>query len=220
MRVLGCVAVAAALAVYGPAAPAAELVVHVVDTGAGQPAADAVVTLVPSGPGPAPKAAPAAETRIIDQKNETFIPYVQIVRPGDPVVFRNSDNTRHHVYSFARIKTFEFVLSPGESSQPMQIDQTGIAVVGCNIHDNMINYLFVSDAPWIAQTGADGIAKLEDVPPGAYQLHLWHPQLHPGTPEIAMPVAVDGQSLSVRSEIAVSLLPDPRQRMDHEHMRY
>jgi plastocyanin len=220
MRILGCIVAAAALAVCGATASAAELVVHVVDNSAGQQAADAVVTLIPVAPTQTAKAAPPPETRIIDQRDETFIPYVQIVRPGDPVIFRNSDKTRHHVYSFAKIKTFEFVLAPGESSQPMQIDQTGIAVVGCNIHDNMINYLFVSDAPWIAQTGADGIAKLDDVPPGNYQLHLWHPQLHPGSPEIVMPVAVDAKTLSSKTEIAVTLLPDPRQRMDHEHMRY
>lgn len=219
MRVLWGMAALAAFVSWAAAAGAAEVVVHVVDSG-GQQASDAVATLIPVAPAQAARPAPKPETRVIDQKDETFIPYVQIVRPGDPVVFRNSDKTRHHVYSFARIKAFEFVLAPGESSQPMQIDQTGVAVVGCNIHDNMIAYLFVSDAPWIAQTGADGIARLADVPPGTYQLHLWHPQLHPASPEIVMPVTVDATGASFRSEIAVALLPDPRQRMDHEHMRY
>ncbi len=213
---------AAALAAVGwiSAAHAAEVVVHVVDSAGGGHAADAIVTLVPAAPAQSPPPAAGAQTRIIDQKNETFIPYVQIVRPGDPVVFRNSDDTRHHVYSFAKIKAFEFVLAPGESSQPMQIQQTGVAVVGCNIHDNMIAYLFVSDAPWIAQSGADGIARLADVPPGHYQLHLWHPQLSPANPEVVMPVVVDAPAAALKMDIAVALLPDPRQRMDHERMRY
>ena len=43
--------------------------------------------------------------KIIDQRDETFIPYVEIFRPGDQVVFRNSDRTRHHVYSFAPAKS-------------------------------------------------------------------------------------------------------------------
>ena len=39
--------------------------------------------------------ATAVATHYIDQKSETFIPYVEVMHPGDSVVFRNSDSTRH-----------------------------------------------------------------------------------------------------------------------------
>ena len=100
---------------------------------------------------------------VIDQKNLMFLPYIEVFRPGDAVVFRNSDGTRHHVYSFSPAKAFEFVLAPGQSSPPMTLDQAGvIVVVGCNIHDQMASYLVVSDAPWIATTGKDGRAIFPD----------------------------------------------------------
>jgi plastocyanin len=219
MRFAGVLAALTALmANFG--ATAAELSVRVAD-GAGHPVSDAVATIIPDPTAKIAVPAPAPpETRIIDQKNITFVPYVQIVRPGDPVVFRNSDDTRHHVYSFARIKSFEFVLSPGEVSPPITVAGTGVAAVGCNIHDNMIAYLFVSDAPWIGQSGADGVIRFGDLPAAGYTVHLWHPQLHPAFPELTQQVSLDNSKAEQSVAFSLSLLPDPRQRMTHERMRY
>src|SRR5690242_7111812 len=83
-----------------PAANAAGLKVRIVDQ-RGAPVADAVVTVVSRDAASLPKPAHKPETRVIDQKNLMFVPYVEVFRPGDSVVFRNSDNTRHHVYSFS-----------------------------------------------------------------------------------------------------------------------
>ena len=95
-----------------PGLGAAELTVQIADT-RGTAVADAVVTIAPRAGAVTPVARPpAAQTRIIDQIRETFIPYVEIFRPGDAVVFHNADHTRHHVYSFAPAKSFEFVIAP------------------------------------------------------------------------------------------------------------
>lgn len=189
-------------------APASELVVSV-DDGHGKPAADAVVTLRKDGDAQEPQA-PA--TRIIDQHHETFIPYVEIFRPGDQVVFHNSDRTRHHVYSFSAAKSFEFVIAPGDSSPPVTLDRAGEIAVGCNIHDRMITHLFVSDAPWIARSEADGRAVFEGLPAGTYELEVWHPQLRPGRPGPRRTIAVDDAPAS--ATFSLSLLPDPRQTGD------
>jgi plastocyanin len=162
-------------------ASAGDLIVRI-DDGHGKPAGDAVVTAHREGEsGLEPHAAGerAAATRIIDQRDETFIPYVEIFRPGDQVVFRNSDRTRHHVYSFSPAKTFEFVIAPGASTPPVTLDQVGEISVGCNIHDQMITHLFVSDAQWIARSTADGNAIIDGLPPGTYIVQVWHPQLRP-----------------------------------------
>ena len=124
-----------------------------------------------------------------------FVPYIEVFRPGDRVVFRNSDDTRHHVYSFSKVKAFEFVLRPGESSPPLVLDKPGVIAAGCNIHDSMITYLFVSDAPWIARSGADGKVKLAEIPPGSFRVVAWHPRLRPGKPVPAqdLTVSADGE---------------------------
>lgn len=194
-----------------PAVPlaAGELSVRL-DDGHGHPAADAVVTLRKNDDSGTPPR--AATMKIIDQRDETFIPYVEIFRPGDQVVFRNSDRTRHHVYSFAPAKTFEFVIAPGDSSPPITLDRVGEISVGCNIHDQMITHLYVSDAPWIARSAADGHVVFDELPTGTYQLEVWHPQLRPGRPGLRQTVAVDVTPVNVT--FSLSLLPDPRQTGD------
>ena len=183
------------------------------------PAADAVVSIVPHGVPAAPhEAAPA--TKIIDQKNETFIPYVEIFRPGDSVVFRNSDQTRHHVYSFAPARQFEFVLTPGQSSAPLRLEHAGAIAVGCNIHDHMITYLYVADAPWIERTGADGRVSVPSLPPGDYDVSVWHPQLRPGQVPPQQTLHVDAASEHARLSFTLTLLPDPRRAADRERVDY
>ena len=215
MRKRWWAAVVCALLSAAPAA-AAGLVVRVTD-GKGLPVADAVVTLVPRG---TPAAAPrrAAVVQVIDQKNLMFMPYIQVFRPGDAVVFRNSDRTRHHVYSFSQAKAFEFVLAPGQSSPPLTLDKAGVVAVGCNIHDQMAAYLVVTDAASVARSHADGSATFGELAPGTYDVRAWHPRLRPGR-VVSSTVDVVAQAPSTLM-LALSLLPDPRPQMDLEHMQY
>jgi len=203
MRALAAAVLLISMAVR---AAAGDLTVQIYD-GHGQPAGDAVVTLRSDNVQHAETRAP--ETKIVDQRDETFLPYVEIFRPGDSVVFRNSDTTRHHVYSFAAAKSFEFVIAPGDSTPPVVLDRVGEIPVGCNIHDQMITHLYVSDAPWLVRTKADGRAVFDNLSAGSYDVDVWHPQLRPGRPGPSKTVTVDTAQSSV--QLTVSLLPDPRQ---------
>jgi plastocyanin len=141
----------------------------------GKPVMNAVVSLVPD-----PKTGmPGASTRlpsekVIDQRRETFLPLVTIIPRNGRVVFANSDPTTHQVYSFSPVKQFEITLARDTSSPPIVFPTAGVAALGCNIHDNMIAYVFVAESPWTALTGADGRAVIDDVPPGDYQAQVWH----------------------------------------------
>ena len=183
----------------------------------GAAVADAVVSVTPHD-GAAP--AHAAVQKIIDQKNETFLPYVETFHPGDSVVFRNSDQTRHHVYSFAPARQFEFVLTPGQSSAPLRLEHAGAIAVGCNIHDHMITYLYVADAPWLLRSGEDGRAELADLPPGDYDVRIWHPQLRPGQSGPQQAVHIVGADDHQDLAFTLSLLPDPRRAVDRERADY
>jgi plastocyanin len=204
-----------------PVAAAAELSVLVTDTD-GRPVPDAVVTLAPRSPEATVVAAraPALPPHVvIDQRNETFIPYVQIVPRGGEVVFANSDLTRHHVYSFSPVKAFEFVLAPGESSAPVRLERIGVVAVGCNIHDQMVAYLYVTDMPWATLTDQQGRAAIGALADGAYMLHIWHPRLRPGRPEPVQPVELAGAPGQATITLAL-LREQPHQMMDHERPRY
>lgn len=203
-------------------ASASDLVVRVNDQH-GRPVADAVVTLVgatDAAGATGAEARPGGATRTIDQERLTFVPYVQTFRPGDAVVFRNSDSTRHHVYSFSEVKAFEFMLAPGASSTRLVLDQPGIVAVGCNIHDGMISYLYVSDAPWRARTDAQGRAAFDGLGAGRYDVRVWQPRLSPGRPDLVQEAVELRADESRRLVIAVTLRPDPRSQFDREHTRY
>ena len=142
----------------------------------GKGVADAVVLAVPAirtgG-----NAGGATATIIVDQVNKEFVPYVLPVWVGTAVNFPNKDNIRHHVYSFSPAKNFELPLYTGNPAAPVLFDKPGAVVLGCNIHDWMIAYIYVSESPYFAKTAADGKATLSDLPPGDYTLRTWHPRL-------------------------------------------
>lgn len=200
-------------------AAAGDLRVHVTDAH-GVAVVDAVVTVKPRQQSNAPGEQRAPVTKIIDQKNETFIPYIEIFRPGDKVVFHNDDKTRHHVYTFAPARQFEFVLTHGQSSDPIQLDHVGSIAVGCNIHDHMITYLYVSDVPWIARTDNAGNATIADLPAGDFEVRTWHPQLRPGQPDNVQTIAIATPSDAKSATFSLALLPDPRQPVDRERSVY
>lgn len=204
------------LALVACDALAGQLLVAVADDG-GKPVADAVVTVRPLV-GQA-QAVGKPVRHVVDQRNLVFMPYLQVFRPGDEVVFRNSDATRHHVYSFSPARAFEFVLAPSQSSPPLKLEKAGAVAVGCNIHDQMIAYLYVTDAPWFVQTAAAGRAQFDALPAGDYEVRVWQPRQRPGKPEPRQVVKV-GASGQATLSVPLRLLPDPRLQVGREHVHY
>ena len=161
----------------GPA-DAATVQVQVQD-GAGKALPDAAVFLESSAARLAVKPAQGAEVAQIDKQ---FDPRMLIVPLGTSVSFPNRDTVRHHVYSFSPTKSFELKLYAGTAANPVVFDKTGIAVLGCNIHDNMAAWMVVVDTPYYGRSARDGMVALGNVPPGNYRLRVWHPGLAVGAP--------------------------------------
>lgn len=155
----------------------------------GQPLADAVLMLEPIGAKAPVK--PMADVEI-GQRQRRFEPLVSVVTAGTAVSFPNRDTVRHHVYSFSPAKKFEIKLYVGKPEKPILFERSGVVVLGCNIHDQMVGWVVVSDTPWWAKTAAPGTARWDEVPNGAYQLRAWHPSLPAGSQGLLKPVTVNG----------------------------
>lgn len=138
--------------------------------GAGQPLAEVVILARPAPP--VPPRPPL--TVVIDQRDREFIPHVLAIQRGDAVDFPNSDNIQHHVYSFSPGNAFEIKLYKGRPERPIRFGQPGVAVLGCNIHDWMLGYVYVADTPYFAVSDAGGRWSLP-VPAGEYRLAAWQP---------------------------------------------
>ncbi|OCW97765.1 methylamine utilization protein [Alishewanella sp. HH-ZS] len=175
---------------------AAGLQVQVIDE-QGQPVAGAVVFLESAAASAAVK--PVDDARIV-QKDKTFIPDVLVIPRGTAVYFPNEDTVRHHVYSFSAIKPFEIKLYVGTPAAPVLFDQSGVAVLGCNIHDEMIAWVVALDTPYYSRSDQQGISRLEQVPAGSYTLRVWHKDLlnEQDVPRLAIEIGQQPQQTTVQ----------------------
>lgn len=178
--------------------------VQVMVSGPAGALADAVVTLEPVQGKPAVKPLSGVE---IAQAQKQFQPRVTVVTVGTPVTFPNFDTVRHHVYSFSPVKTFELKLYAGVPREPVVFDKPGVAVLGCNIHDQMAAWVVVVDTPWFARSAASGRAVIDNVPPGRYTLAVWHRSLSANTPPQTMPLQVGSGDVEQRVQLNTVAAP-------------
>ncbi|MBI3574184.1 MAG: hypothetical protein HY083_00745 [Gammaproteobacteria bacterium] len=212
--------IAAAFLLVAPPAAAADLTAHVKDD-AGKPVADAVVYVSPRG-GTFPKTPPRGRV-VMDQHDLQFMPYVLPVQVGTPVYFPNSDNIRHHVYSFSPAKNFELALYKGTPTAPVVFDKPGAVALGCNIHDWMIGYVYVLETPYFGKTGNRGEVRLTNLPPGEIEVRVWHPRLKTAADATRRPLTLGAQA-EARVEFSIGLNPDRRKQRptayDHDTSSY
>jgi len=173
----------------------------------GKPVADTVVSVTPLDPKNALRTKPPAV--VIDQVDKQFVAYVTPIYVGSRVRFPNNDNVRHQVYSFSPAKRFDLPLYAGTDAPPVLFDKPGVVVLGCNIHDWMIGYIYVSETPFFTKTGSAGTASLEDMPSGDYLVKIWHPRMD-GTEVATTRSATVGAVTPVNLEWQITLKPSFR----------
>ena len=196
-------------AVYALPAVAAPLTVRVVDA-KGRPVRDAVVTVRPNRGGATPLRQSGRYT--VAQKDMQFHPYVLVVPAGASVSFPNHDATKHHVYSFSPAKRFELKLFARDQSRSVRFDKPGVVALGCNIHDAMSAFIFVTDSPWTARTDATGTAQFTNPPDAAAKLSVWHPFLRTPGNIVSTPIGAGHR----QQRFILNLRPPPM-RMTHDY---
>lgn len=154
----------------------------------GTPIADAVVTVTLKAGGQ--KTEPPSSAYQINQKDTAYDPFVSVVSTGTSVNFKNSDSWGHHVYSFSKAKKFDITVAAYKVSDTVVFEKPGIVVIGCNIHDRMLAYIFVSGEGMPSKSNKMGIARFFGLPSGTYHLEVWHPTLRskrkPPTADVSM----------------------------------
>jgi plastocyanin len=185
--VLG-LAAATTAAVFPCPGLAAPLVVNVTDRD-GRPAIDVAVVLryataTPASSAEAPSSASQArQVLVIDQRDMRFQPFLTIATPATTLLFTNRDDFDHHIVAAAMppagaaAKGFETRLPP-DPTRPfgIQLTEPGGYALSCHLHSRMRAYVLVTRSPWFAKTDARGQASFGDVPPGAVEVVLWHPE--------------------------------------------
>jgi hypothetical protein len=137
-----------------------------------------VVWLEPVGPA---HRLPALLKYTILQKGKRFSPHVLPVPLGATVEFPNLDPIFHNAFSNFAGQPFDVGLYPPGSSRAVHFRREGIVRVFCNIHSAMSAVILVMSTPHFAVSNATGQLRIENVPPGEYQLRVWHERAAKGT---------------------------------------
>ncbi len=192
---------------------AAELAIHMTNS-AGAPLVDAVV--FDPGAKAAARARGAGRATVV-QHNRVFEPFVTVVQTGTAISFPNQDPMMHHVYSFSPAKRFEIKLYKGTPVGPVVFDKAGVVALGCNVHDWMLAYVLVVDAPVFAKSGRDGVLRLAGLAAGTHRLMAWYPGMRDpvALPEVTL-AAGEARTIEYRLEVPVRARPkappvDPKQ---------
>ncbi len=168
-----CAALAATLAAAAPPPQADGSITGTVKV-AGQTNNADVVVYVEKAAGPfKPSATPA----VMDQKNMKFVPHVLPVVMGTTVKFTNSDTVAHNVFSPDFDKYNLGTFGPGLSKDHTFAKCAKFPCVYtqlCMIHPEMEGFVVVTQNPFVATTNDAGQFTIQGVPPGQYQVAVWH----------------------------------------------
>ena len=206
----GAIALAALLATSPLAASGADVAVSVTSA-KGAPVADVVLVLESVG-GATPRRH-EKQTARMEQRDRHFKPELLVVETGTLVDFPNNDSVSHQVYSFSTPRRFQLSLYRGSAHPPIAFDTPGLVVLGCNIHDEMVGYILVTDSPYHGQTDAHGAARIAAVPAGMYRIRAWGPRIADPPASLEQRVEVsDGAAVAVRFALSKPLLAAPTPR--------
>ncbi|GLQ32573.1 hypothetical protein GCM10007876_30520 [Litoribrevibacter albus] len=154
---------------------------------------------------------------IMDQINKAFVPDVLVISKDSLVEFPNSDNIRHHVYSFSKPKPFELRLYSGKPEAPIRFENPGIVVLGCNIHDSMVGYIYVADNNTTYQSNHRGRVQIEALPDALERVYIWHPNLSQG---VDQRIELNPEQLSPEHPIQLDIIkPPPRNTFEARFKR-
>jgi plastocyanin len=130
-----------------------------------------------------------APSRVVSVVNDkcAFVPRVQVVAPHGTVKTSSKDPMLHTtaIQQMDGRQLFNVALPmPGiEIDKPLT--GPGIMRVGCSTHQWMRGWIVSTDEQ-SAVTAADGSFTLADVPPGTYQLKVWHEALKATTQTVTV----------------------------------
>jgi len=121
---------------------------------------------------------PAGADTLVTNEKCHFAPRVQIVRPNSNVRTTSKDPVLHTTNAQLENGRTLFNVAlpiPGLTiSKP--IGSAGTVRLSCNTHPWMRGWMIVTDEA-AAISGADGTFTLSNIPPGTYELRVWHESL-------------------------------------------
>ena len=119
------------------------------------------------------------ENLTIDNKDCQFHPLVGIAYKDSQFVIHNSDPIFHNtslglMMKGKRSTVYNLALPIQNTTIEKPVRRTGMISVKCDSHKWMRAYVYAAKNPYVALTDENGEFKITDIPPGKYQVMIWH----------------------------------------------
>jgi len=118
----------------------------------------------------------APETQaVLDQVGCMYSPHVQGMMVGQNLLIKNSDATLHNIHGLPKVNPeFNFAMPKVVKEKAMQINKPEHHIyIKCDVHPWMKSYVSVFDHPFFAVTNDTGHYKIDNIPPGTYEVIAW-----------------------------------------------
>ncbi len=122
-------------------------------------------------------------------KKCSFGPFTGVMRADEVVQFVNHDSIKHTLHTYAlqgqKAKILRTMHTQSLRAQRQtekvfsakKLHQAHAVGLTCDRHDFMENWLYVVKNPYYAISDESGNFRIDQVPPGDYNLVVWHPVL-------------------------------------------
>lgn len=114
-----------------------------------------------------------ATANSVTSRDKRFDPRILAVPAGTRVKFPNVDSIYHNAFSLSPGNTFDMGLYRKGASRDVVMKNPGIVRVYCNIHPDMAASVVVVDGNAFSVVQADGSYRIEGVPAGRHEVHIW-----------------------------------------------
>ncbi len=120
---------------------------------------------------------------VINNSGCYFVPRVQLAKTRTQIDVRSEDDTLHttHAYDDRQRSLFNIAIPSAGMSIKRPLRRPGVVRIECDSHRWMRGWVVVSNNTG-AVTGSDGGFELSGIPPGTYELTIWH-ERYAGVPQ-------------------------------------
>lgn len=169
-----------------------EAVIEKVVVGANKGLANAVVSV------PGAKGAAKAVKATVDQHGCKFVPHVSVMTPGE-LDLKNSDDILHNIHTYSTANPSINKAQPKfKKVMTEKFEKPEMIKLTCDVHSWMLGWVAVMPSPFFGVTDANGVTKIDNVPPGKYTVEAWHETLGKQTKDVEVKA---GQTAKVAFEM-------------------
>jgi plastocyanin len=130
----------------------------------------------------------------LDQEGCEYQPHVLAFPAGTTVEILNPDGILHNVHSYSKVNSpFNLAQPKFKKAMEVKIDKPEAVEVKCDVHGWMHGWLVATETPYVAVSDNSGNFKLTDVPPGTYNVEVWHEKLGKSSQKVTVKAKEDAK---------------------------